>query len=240
MSPDMFSSQSRRWSATRTIASVLGVFAGLSGLDHGFFEILQGSARTHGVFVTSIGPAQRMWVYGTEDAFTLVPNFLVTGILAVAFGTAIIVWSIGFLDRRDGSAVFAGLGAALFLVGGGVAQVAFAALCWSVSRRIGRPPRPWPSAFPPRLLALMARLWRVALMGAAALGILALEIAIFGFVPGVADADRKRYVCWVSLGVMVFLVLCAIVGGFTQDRETEAHRRALGSPLAPEVGRSGG
>src|SRR5450759_2876290 len=127
--------------ATRVFASALGVLAGLSGLDHGFFETLQGNASTPGLFVQSIGPAQRMWLYGTEDAFTLVPNFLATGILAMAVGVLIIVWSIGFIDRGNGSRVFLLLGALLFLVGGGVAQVGFVpgvtdpnqlqAICWS-------------------------------------------------------------------------------------------------------------
>ena len=79
-------SSRREANATRTIAAALGVFAGVSGLDHGLFKTLQGNARTPGLIVQSIGPTQRMWVYGTEDALTLVPNFLATGILAMAMG----------------------------------------------------------------------------------------------------------------------------------------------------------
>src|SRR5665647_3398303 len=121
--------------ATRTIASALGVFAGLSGLDHGLFEALQGNAPTPGLIVQSIGPAQRMWVYGTEEAFTLVPNFLVTGILAMTVGTLVIVWSIGFIDRKDGSRVFLLLAALEIAIAGvvpGVTDPAQARLiCWS-------------------------------------------------------------------------------------------------------------
>lgn len=99
-------SSRREANATRTIAAALGVFAGVSGLDHGLFETLQGNASTPGLIVQAIGPTQRMWVYGTEDAFTVVPNFLATGILAIAVGMLISAWSIGFIHRQNGPVVF--------------------------------------------------------------------------------------------------------------------------------------
>src|SRR5208283_296635 len=82
--------------ATRIIVSTFGVTLGIAGIDHGFFEALQGNVPTPGLFIQAIGPASRMWVYGTEDAFTLVPNFLLTGILAIILSLAIMIWSIGF------------------------------------------------------------------------------------------------------------------------------------------------
>ena len=76
----------REVNGTKAVAAALGVCVGVSGLDHGFFEALQGNTATPGLIVQAIGPAQRMWIHGTEEAFTLVPNFLVTGILAMAVG----------------------------------------------------------------------------------------------------------------------------------------------------------
>lgn len=38
-----------------------------------------------------------MWYYGSEEAFTVIHNFLVTGLLAVAVSLCIIIWSIGFV-----------------------------------------------------------------------------------------------------------------------------------------------
>jgi len=212
--------------ATRTIASALGVFAGLSGLDHGLFEALQGNAPTPGLIVQSIGPAQRMWVYGTEDAFTLVPNFLVTGILAMTVGTLVIVWSIGFIDRKDGSRVFLLLGTLLFLVGGGVAQVAFVALGWAVSRRIGRPLTWWRSILPRGAGRRLARLWLGLLLVALALGLAALEIAIAGVVPGVTDPAQARLICWSALGLMLAMLLLAVVAGSAHDAERQAEQPA--------------
>jgi hypothetical protein len=83
--------------ATKIIVSTIGVLLSLAGLDHGFFEILQGSQPTKGLVIQAIGPAQKMWHYGTEEAFSIVPNFLVTGILAILVSLAILVWSVRFI-----------------------------------------------------------------------------------------------------------------------------------------------
>ncbi len=74
---------------TRTIVSIMGAFFALGGIDHGVFEILHGNTPTSGLFIQAIGQANRFWVYGTEDAFTIIPNFLLTGILAVIFSLAV-------------------------------------------------------------------------------------------------------------------------------------------------------
>ena len=215
--------------ALRVIASALGVCAGVSGLDHGFFEAIQGNATTPGLFVQAIGPAQRFWVYGTEDAFTLVPNFLATGILALAVGVLIIGWSTRFIDRPNGPTVFLSLGGLLFLVGGGVAQVAFVVVCWAVSLRIGRPP-----AWPQKLGSIgfrraLSRRWLSALVASLTLAAFALEIAIFGFVPGVTDPDQRRLICWSALGMMAAVLVLAIAAGSLHD----SHRSGGSSVLAP-------
>jgi hypothetical protein len=203
-------------SATRIIASTFGVFAGVSGLDHGFFEILQGNTATPGLVVQSIGPEQRMWVHGTEEAITLVPNFLVTGILAITVAVLMIVWSIGYIDRRRGSTAFALLGALLFLVGGGGAMIVSVILGWAVSTRIGRPSR-WLGKL--AFSRALERFWPVLLVASAVLYLFALEIAIVGFVPGVGNPERALYVCWSSLGVMLVLLFLAIAGGRAHDLE---------------------
>jgi hypothetical protein len=223
-------SSRREINATRTIAAALGVFAGVSGLDHGLFETLQGNAPTPGLFIQSIGPSQRMWVYGTEDAFTLVPNFLASGILAMAMGVLISVWSIGFIHRPHGSVVFLVLGMGLFLVGGGVAQVAFIALGWAVSRRIDRPWTGRRNFLPAGVDRVLARRWWALLLAGLAFGVVALEIAITGFVPGVTDPDRIQVICWTALGAMLIVLLLAIVAGAAHDAERQAHQLAVRGP----------
>jgi peptidoglycan/LPS O-acetylase OafA/YrhL len=205
--------------ATRLIASGLGVVAGLSGLDHGFFEALQGNTATNGLFVQAIGPAQRMWVYGTEDAFTIVPNFLIAGILSIVLGLVIIAWSVGFIDRKDGSRVFLGLGALLYLVGGGVALLGFVGLCWVVSRRLGRTSGRSNAGPENGGRKLLERTWPAFLAASLALVASALEIAITGFVPGVSNPDQVQLICWSALAAMLVLLLLAIVGASDHDAQ---------------------
>src|SRR5450631_4029872 len=117
----------------------LGVLFALAGANHGFFETLQGYTPTGGLIVHAIGERNRMWAYGTEDAFTLIPNFLIGGIAAITVGVLIIVWSLKFVHKKHGSLIFLLLFLLLFLVGGGVAQVIFFTLAWAVSTRINKP-----------------------------------------------------------------------------------------------------
>lgn len=111
--------------ATRTNVATIGVIFGLGGMTHGLAEALQGNTPTGGLFINAIaaGSEWTRWNAGGEAAFTLIPNFLLTGILAMLVGLAIIVWSLGFVHRRYGPPVYLLLFVPLFLVGGGIAQL---------------------------------------------------------------------------------------------------------------------
>ncbi len=45
--------------ATRIIVSVVGILCGISGLEHGFIEILHGIAAPDSLFISAIGLAHR-------------------------------------------------------------------------------------------------------------------------------------------------------------------------------------
>ena len=203
--------------ATRTIVSILGVFFAIGGIDHGIFEILHGNAPTTGLFIQAISPANRFWLYGTEDAFTLIPNFLLTGILAIVFSLAIMLWLIGFIQTPHGPSVFFLLFVGLFLVGGGVGQVFFFIPAWAVSTRIHSPLDWWRKVLPEATRRKLARLWPITLAAGVLLFLVALEIAIFGFIPGVIDPDLKNYICWSILAAGLVSILFTFVAGFAQD-----------------------
>ena len=221
----------RRVSGTRVIATVLGVFVGVSGLDHGLFEALQGSVPTPGLFVHAIGPAQQMWRYGTEDALTVIPNFLVAGIVTIVVGLLTIVWSIWFIDRPRGPSGLLGLGALLFLVGGGIAMLAFLVFGWAVARRIGRPIGWWRGIVPTPVATALASVWPWLLVLSVVLYAIALEIAIVGFVPGVSDPDLVLLVCWSALLAMFLVLVLALIGASAAERDIGRH--AGGRGVAP-------
>ena len=203
--------------ATKTIVATFGFLAGIGGIDHGLFEALQGNTPTPGLFVQAIGPAQRMWVYGTEDAFTLIPNFLVTGLLAMSLSLAIMVWSNGFVHKKGGLPILILLCVSLFLVGGGVAQVVMFILVWAVAAQINSPLMGWRRVLPETVRQRLAPMWPFFLAFGSLLFFMALEIAIAGLVPGVNNPDQKQYICWSLLGVAFGAYLLAITAGFAHD-----------------------
>ena len=217
--------RSRFWreiSATRAIVSTLGVLLALGGMDHGLFEALQGNKPTGGLIVHAIGEQNRMWAYGTEDAFTLIPNFRTTGVAAVVVSVMILVWSAGFVHKKNGSLVFLLLSILLFLVGGGVAQVVFFTLAWAVSTRINKPVTWLRVVFPESVRRALAKLWLWLLIVFTLLALIALEIAIVGYVPRVNNPKLALHICWSILAVSLVVLLAALVCGFAHDLDHSA------------------
>ena len=107
--------------ATKAVAMWFGIVAGIAGLEHGYFEILQGSARPASLMFSSWGPPcvpEKIW-HACEPAMSILPNFLITGILAMLLSLAMMAWSAGFIQRKQGGLVLILLSIALLLFGGG-------------------------------------------------------------------------------------------------------------------------
>lgn len=203
--------------ATRIIVVTLGAIFGISGMSHGFFEVLQGNAPTGGLFISAIGEAQKMWPHGNEYAFTLIPNFLMTGIAAMMVGLAIIIWSLGFVHKKNGPTVFFLLFVLLLLVGGGVAQILFFPLIWLVSTRINKPLAWWRKILPVKIQKPLGQLWPWSLIISSSLLVFVLEIAITGFVPAVNDPEAVLSIMLSCLGVEAGVLPLTFVSGFAHD-----------------------
>lgn len=208
---------------TRIIATTTGVFFGLfSGVNHGIFEILQGNTPTNGLLIHAIGPAQRFWIEGTEDAFTIVPNFLITGILSVIVGLLIVIWSIWFLPTRHGRTIYLGLFILSFLVGGGIGQVAFFLPAWAFSTRMNKPLTWWNKVLPPFSRPILSRLWIGILIAATVVMLMGLEIAIFGYVPTMTDPDQIQSTAMILVFASAILYAASFVAGFGYQLENRA------------------
>lgn len=207
--------------ATRIIVSTLGIIFGIGGISHGIFEILQGNTPTDGMIISAISEAQRMWVHGNEIAFTILPNFLATGIAAVIVGLKIVIWSATSLNKKNGPLVFILLFILLFLVGGGVGQIIFFTLIWAAATRINKPLTWWRKILPSTLRRVLAKLWPALLIICSLLIIFALEIAIFGYIPGMNDPDRILTIMLSSLGFGLLVLLSTFVAGFAYDIEMQ-------------------
>ncbi len=209
-------SRSARTSKNRSTAlfvAILGTVIGVSGAIHGVHSILKGNTPTGGMLLPSIG------------AFTIVQNYLLTGILAVGLGTAVVVWTIGFIDRNHGPAVFVALSVALFLVGGGIAEVAFILLTALLSTRIHHPLWSWQRAAQSPFGLALSRLWPYAITLAFSVFLIGYSIWLLVLPPGeVRQIGALHYVTWVLLGIGFLLLVLVVPCGFMRDIQQRSKR----------------
>lgn len=199
--------------STALLVAVLGTVIGVSGAIHGIHSILKGNAPTGGMLLPDIG------------AFTVVQNYLITGILAVAFGLAVVAWSIAFIDSKYGPAVFVGLCLGLVLVGGGIAEIAFILLTALLATRIHHPLPGWQRAAWSRLGLALSRLWPYAITLAFSVFLIGYSIWLFVLPPGsVRPIGTLHYVTWASLGTGCILLVLVVPCGFMRDVRQRATR----------------
>lgn len=144
--------------ATKTVAMWFGIVAGIAGLEHGYFEILQGNTRPASLaFFPSMGPPcvpEEIW-NACEPAMTIIPNFLITGILAILLGLIMIVWSAWFVQRKHGGIGLILLSVALLLFGGGFFPPIIGLVGGVAGTQINRSIRTQPGS----VIRLAARMW---------------------------------------------------------------------------------
>ncbi len=194
--------------ATRLFALIQGIFIGLSGMIHGISEVFQGNKPTGGLLLESIG------------AFTIIPNYLMTGIAAIVVGLAVLFWTIAFIHKKNGPTIFLLLSILLFLAGGGIAQVLLFLITWAVSTRIDKPLSWWRKSLSENLRIRLANIWPAILM--TGYGFVAVGVGIWLILtpPGAAYKDPLAlYVCWAFLIIGVLILVCSIVAGFAHEIE---------------------
>lgn len=205
-------------SATCLTATVIGVFFGLfSGVNHGFFELLQGNTPTGSLVINAIGEAQRFWAEGTEPAFTIVPNFMITGILSMIVGLAIVIWSIWFLPTKHGRTVYLGLFILSFLVGGGIGQAFFFLPAWAFATSMDKPLAWWRKVLPPSTRPFLSRLWIITLVLATVSISIGLEIGIFGLFPGLANPKTIQDAAMIFVFGSATLYVVSFIAGFGHE-----------------------
>ncbi len=208
--------------ATRIIVTTIGVIFGFSGFNHGFFEFLQGNKPTSGLVIQAIGEGQQFWTEGTEEAFTIIPNFLISGLLAMGIGLVIIIWSLWFIETRHGRSVFLGLFSLLFLVGGGIGQLAFFIPAWAFSTRMNKPLIWWKKVLPQNMWPFLSRLWPITLTLSTISILIGLELAIFGYFPGTTDPQTLQNTAMLFVLASALLNIISFIAGFGHDLQRMA------------------
>ena len=134
-----------RNTATRVVASTVGILAGLLGLEHGFFEMQQGQGVPSGLLINAIGsPCQpnTAW-HACEPAMTLLPTFFVAGVLTMLVALIVLLWAAAFVQRTNGGLVLLLLSLLLLVVGGGFIPPFLGIIAGVVGTRINTALRWW-------------------------------------------------------------------------------------------------
>ncbi len=204
--------------ATKTVASTFGVLVGLAGIEHGLLEMLQGNVTPNDIMIDAIGPAQRFWEYASEPALTIIPNFLVTGVLAMIFGLLVTIWACAFIDKKYGARILFLLSIILWLVGGGFAPIIMSILASLTATRISNPLKWWRAHLPVNFRCFLSKLWPWSIIAYVLVFAMGVEIAIFGYpLLWVFDANVTYTIQWTSALIMVVLWPVSIITAFAHD-----------------------
>ena len=202
--------------ATKTVATWLGIAAGIAGVEHGYFEILQGHVRPAGLMIVSMGPPcdpEVAWNI-CEPAMTILPSFLITGILAVILGLAIFIWSVGFIQRKHGGLVLMLLSAALLLFGGGLFPFLIGVIGGAAGTGINRTLTREPGG----ITRFAAKLWPWPL-------VLLLVWLLGQFPVGYFFNDFLKNIMYVGLVLILTMLPLSVYTGYARDATESLRRR---------------
>jgi len=199
---------------TLTVVALLA----FAGFEHGLFEALQGNRPTGApAGIQAIGDDIKWWEHGTEDAFTVIPSFLFTGLAAMATSVFIFFWAAFFVNRKRGVLVLLLLFILLVLVGGGIGFIPFFLITCAYATRLNKPLRWWRKTLGSGVRKLLSPLWPWAMALTAICWLVAIEIAVFGYFPGLTDADALLLACWSFLLASMAFINISYVSAFAAD-----------------------
>lgn len=219
--------------ATRIVASTVGAILGVSGIEHGVGEVLQGNVAPSAMVFPSWPGSDFFRVFNGEPAFSLVPNLLATGILAILVGTIVTVWAALFIGRKSGGWVLIGLLVLQFLLGGGIAGLPAGVLVGLAATRIDAPVLWWRRRLSARVGQVLGKSWAASFVICVAGWILIFPgLPILGLVLG-AEHPVIAPLIMVTLGSAMGFLVVAIVSGFARDLSAKGRVRPENSRRRP-------
>lgn len=205
--------------STRTIVVVLGIILGVTGIIHGLYEIIQGNKATSGIIIQAIGSEQQNWLYGGEEALTIIPNYLITGIITIFVSLMVLNWTIFFISRKNGSLIFFLLNFLSFLTGGGIFQIVTFSIATVFATRINGSLDWWENKLSENFRNKIKGYW----IPFTILGVLPYlfvqEIGIFGIIPGITDPEIIINMVFILLFISLILFVFAFICGFAYEIE---------------------
>ena len=145
--------------ATMTLFQTLGILAGAMGIEHGIGEVLEGYRPTNGIFILSWPNSAFFEIMSGEPAMTIVPNYLVTGLLAIFFSVAFLFVLLKKSDfERKAITILFALLILMLLAGGGFGPPILGLIAVPIAFKINSPLQTW-SKLPTKLHSILSMLW---------------------------------------------------------------------------------
>ncbi len=196
--------------ATLRFVQSFGILGGLTGIGHGVFEVLQGNKAPTDI-ATRIG------------AFTIIPNYLLTGVLTILTGMLIIYWLLFQIKNPRGVIWFFFFIVCLFLVGGGVAPILGLFIVSLVATQIRNDLKWWRRINSSKSLDILANSWKSLLFFGGAQLLAGIGIWLFLTPPGqVYEISLVQYICWTLLLLGTCFIVLSIFAGFAWDIKQES------------------
>ena len=197
--------------AVKITASAFGALAGITGIISGVFEIQQGNIPPSSLWTSFIGPAYSMYENNAYTVMTIVPNFFLTGTLALLISSITLLWSIRYIHSKNGSKVMLLLSIAQTLVGGG--WVLDLGLFTSLLATIIQSPLTWWRKHLPKCaVRLLTQLYPWALRSFSIMSIMLLGSTLLG-------VNNEAFVSLITpiAAIMIFPTPLMIIGGIAHD-----------------------
>ena len=210
--------------ATRIFVSTFGAIMALAGIEHGIGEVLQGNVAPEGIMILSWPESEFFKILSGEPAMTIIPNLLITGILAILFSLVLLVWAAFFVQRKNGALVMILLSIAMLLSGGGIFPPFFGVLIGAVAFKIHSPLAWWRSHLSPATQGFLRKLWPWSYA--------ACIVSWFALLPCVPALEYFFGVdsVTVTLATMFFVLttlLLTILSGFAYDIQAQANTQTF-------------
>ena len=144
--------------ATKILYLTLGILAGVMGIEHGIGEALEGYRPTESLFILSWPDAQFFEIMAGEPAMTIIPNYLITGLLAIIFSCIFLVEIIMSRPGWKSNILLFTLLILMLLTGGGFGPPLTGIIAVLIGMKRDSPLRTW-SRLPVKLHNVFSRMW---------------------------------------------------------------------------------
>jgi hypothetical protein len=199
--------------ATTILALTLGILAGIMGIEHGIGEVLEGYRPTDGLFILSWPDSAFFQIMSGEPAMTIIPNYLVTGLLAIFFSCVFLTVLVRLNLNRNTHIVLFALLILMLLTGGGFGPPVLGVLAVMIVLKRNSSLKTW-SNLPLSIHLVLSMLWPWS-FGICLLGWLMLfpGAALIVFFTGIDNALLMLIPILIAFGFIPITLLL----GFSRD-----------------------